>query len=123
MKRIALVLSLAVASVALGQYVNDQYLDTLQSTGSSVNSSTKSALGSTAGIPPGAYTVQCDAATYFELLTTSSATTSSTTGQKIQADQPWPFGIPQTGPGATRNYAAVISVSGTVNCKFYRSNT
>jgi hypothetical protein len=127
MKRITLVLSLALSSMALGQYVNDKYLDTLQSTGTSVNGSTKTNLGGPAGLPPGAYTVQCDAAAYFEVLTTSTATTSSTTGLLIQAAQPWPFGVPNIGEGAPssptpRNYPAVISVSGTVNCKFYRSN-
>jgi hypothetical protein len=128
MKRIALVFSLFLASAALGQYVTDVYKGTLTSTGTSINSSTVAGLstnGATgagaSGLAPGAYTIQCDAAVYFETATTSSATTSSASGTLLQAGQPWPFGVPATGDGATRVFFAEISVSGTANCKVWKS--
>jgi hypothetical protein len=133
LKRLAVVLALILAPLASAQYVTDVPVCVITSTGTSVNSSTvaecngNAATGTTAsGLPPGAYTIRCDAATILRQATTTTATvaagsTLATMGFTIQAQQPWPFGVSQTGEGASRVFFAIISVSGTANCGVFRA--
>lgn len=56
--------------------------------------------------------IQCDAAAYYLAVTSTAGAVTSSTGLKVAADEKWPIAITKTHP-----YLAIISVSGTVNCK------
>lgn len=116
MRRFAALLAVAALSVPLqsrAQYTVDEYLGTLTSTGTSVNSSSVAALGTT-GFGSGPKTIQCDAAVYLALVNTSTGTVTSSNGMLIDAGKVFPFST-----GTRLKYAAIISVSGTANCKFF----
>lgn len=86
---------------------------TIQSTGTSATNGTSFA--TTFGIPAGSSLpalIQCDAAAYYLAVSSSSGAVTSSTGTKVSADVAWPITIDYAYP-----FIAVISVSGTVNCK------
>lgn len=124
LSRLALVFAAFLATTpAAAQYVSDTHLVTLQSTGTSVNSSSATELNGSSGMAAGPYELQADAAFYYRLCSTSSCTVTSSNGTLVQAGQNWPLGIPATGTGAANKFLAVISVSGTVNVKVFRVDT
>lgn len=111
MRRLLLALCL-LASPALA---GERYLGTITATTTKNNTDTAAAFG----IPAGAkLSVQCDATAYV-LVCTSSASCSATTtnGIKVAADQLFTTSTPSSSAGA--GYVAVVSASGTANCRVF----
>lgn len=103
MKRILLGLTLLVGTSALAA---ETYLETVTSSGSSARSSQMNTGQKVL--------VQCDAAAYV-VWGNSTVTASSSTGIKLAADSTF-----DTSAGQTNAYLAVISVTGTANCKIFK---
>lgn len=104
------ILSLLTAPLALAR---ESSAVTVTSTGTSATNGTSFA--TTFAIPDGtsvAGVIQCDAAAYYLAVTSSAGAVTSSTGLKVAADEKWPITISSSHP-----YIAVISVSGTANCK------
>lgn len=113
MKRLVLILAVTLALPASAQYVLDEYAGTVTSTGASATSASFDGDGFESGAN---YSVQCDAAAYVRLVTSSAGTVASTNGVLLEAGRLFPFRA-----GSQRNFLAVISVSGTANCKVFRA--
>lgn len=116
MKRIQLLAAfVGVLSLLVGHpaFAREGEAVTVTSTGTSATNATSFA--TTFGIPTGSdlpALIQCDAAAYYLAVTTTSGAVTSSTGTKVAADVAWPITINSAYP-----FIAVISVSGTVNCK------
>lgn len=110
-------LSLVVA-VALGAspaFADDAYVGTITSTGTSVTNGTTSSTFATSGLEKRAkVSVQCDAAAYVRTVATSATAVTSSNGVKLAADQLYDIDL-----STDRLFIAVISVSGTANCRVY----
>lgn len=129
MKHLAHLLSLLAAlTLVLGPRpasAEDLLLGTLTSTGTTVNQSTTAVPFTVPAFLTGAVSslrvhvqlaLQCDAPAYVLAGTTgSSLTVSSSTGEYVAGNQWWPLGP----PNGKVNAIAVISVSGTANCKVF----
>lgn len=114
----------ALCLLALPAFAGEQLLGTITSTGTSVTNAT-TALSFNI-YPTAKLSLQCDAIVY---VATDATTVSSTTGVKLAADVLFPTAVagwnvtvlPADGGTTARTSArvAVISASGTANCKVF----
>lgn len=111
--RFLLLASVFLAAPVSAQYMLDEYVGTVTSAGTSATSASIAGAGFESGAN---YSVQCDTAAYVRLVTSSTGTVSSANGILVEAGRLFPFRA-----GSQRNFLAVISVSGTSNCRVFRS--
>jgi hypothetical protein len=121
MRKLFGVALVAALFIALPARAEDVIVGTLTSTGTSVTNASTAVPFYQTGIRPSASTgfthaaIQCDGAAYVTTVTTAAGTVSAATGVKLAADQLYDDDL--TGP---LKWLAMISVTGTVNCKVFR---
>lgn len=99
----------------IGDYRGFEYVGTLQSTGTSANSKDATGLGTTSGLPPGDYLLQCDAAGSFAQVASGTATVAATNGIELAADEKVKLRV-----GQRLRFLAWISGAGTTNLRVFR---
>lgn len=117
--RIFLALALLAA---LPAWATDDYLCTITSTGTSVNSSAVAACNGNPADPKSPritqgslLSIQCDADAYYQR-TTAAGTVTAGTGYVVTALSGFPLAFPQN---TLSQYLAILSVTGTANCKIF----
>lgn len=127
MRTLFAVVALVAAFISTPAHADDQYLGTITSTGTSVTNATTATPFYAAGFgvnspttPPALrLAVQCDAAAYLKVVSTSSGTVTAANGIKAVADQIYDLDL----VGGPKLWLAAISVSGTANCKVFARKT
>lgn len=106
---------IAACLLALPASAGERYLGTIVATTTKNNTDTASPFG----IPAGAkLSIQCDATAYVLVCANSTSCSATTTnGIKVSADQLFTTSAPSSSGGA--GYVAVLSASGTANCRVF----
>jgi hypothetical protein len=106
---------LAACLIALPASAGERYLGKITATTTKNNTDTAVPFG----IPSGArLSVQCDATAYVTVCTSSaSCTATADNGIQVAADQLFTTSTPSSSGGA--GYVAVLSASGTANCRVF----